>query len=101
MLKSSVPVGLFDFHPFEIESCRDYLSSAAAYKQKTAGNAQGLLNIELHIKEHLQAAQALAQLMAPMAPPMPPPAAAKPATHAHPPADKAGLPPPGGGGPTV
>jgi hypothetical protein len=76
-LHSSIPVGKYDYHEFEFEECREFLSDWPKVQQQIiAGNQAGLENIMLHMQEHevyiQQAQQAQAQMQMAMA-------AAKPA----------------------
>lgn len=82
--KSSVPVDEFDYHQYEFEKCKSWLSSKACRDQLKAGNQEGVMNVKLHAKEHqaFLAAAAAAQMMA-AAPPAPAPQAphASPEVH--------------------
>jgi hypothetical protein len=83
---SSVAVQLLDFHQYEFEVCREWLSSEEVAKQMQPsekfpqGNAAGVQNVRLHAMEHLKMQAQLQAVLAPMMPPPPPqgaPAAAK------------------------
>jgi hypothetical protein len=68
MLKSSVPVGRFDFHEFEFQKCKEWLSSEACRREIAQGNQAGVQNVELHCAEHeaaMQQAAMQAQAMMP------------------------------------
>jgi hypothetical protein len=83
----SIPVGPLDYHQYEFEYCKEWLSGPECRKQKArrdaecpAGNAAGVLNVFLHALAH--------QKLIPPPPMMPPPAAG----HAKPPAPAGGHP---------
>lgn len=100
--KSSVPVDEFDYHQYEFEKCKSWLSSKACRDQKKAGNQAGVDNVKLHAQEHQQfmAIQAAAAAMQAAAPPMPAPAPGPP--HASPKVHKvAASAPPGAPAPTA
>lgn len=96
MLKSSVPVQELDYHEYEFEECREFLSDYTKVQQQMiAGNQAGVENVRLHAMEHKAyidaAAQAQAQMQMQMAaaahPPKPQPGekpAEKPAEQAQP-----------------
>jgi hypothetical protein len=82
--KSSVSIGPFDYHPFELAKCKEWLSSATRRKADAEPNLApdpqldplcekfgctnyGVLNVILHAIEHQKA------LPPPMPPPMPAP----------------------------
>jgi len=93
---SSVAVQLLDFHQYEFEVCREWLSSEEVAKQMQPsekfpqGNAAGVQNVRLHAMEHLKMQAQLQAMLAPLAP-APPVAAAPP--------PKKQLPPSGQGQP--
>ena len=75
-LKSSVPVDPLDYHPWEFEECREFLSDWPKVQQQlAAGNEAGIQNVRLHAMEHqqfvAQAAAAQAALQAPTEQPKP------------------------------
>lgn len=75
----SVPVEELDYHQWEFEKCKEWLSSGARRRQDAEGNQTGVSNVKLHAMQH----QKFMQLMAPppqapvvapgMRPPPPPP----------------------------
>jgi hypothetical protein len=78
---SSVPVEPLDFHDWEFEECREFLSDWPKVQQQiNAGNQAGVQNVRLHAMEHqkfmAQEAAAAAQAQA-AAQPQPKPAPAK------------------------
>jgi len=82
LMRSSVPVEPLDFHAWEFEECREFLSDWPKVQQQlNAGNEAGVQNVRLHAMEHQRfmaqeaAAQAQAQMQAA--------AAAHPAPAAH------------------
>lgn len=85
LMHSSVPVEPLDFHQWEFEVCREFLSDYAKVQQQiNAGNAAGIQNVRLHAMEHqqfmAQEAAAIAQAQAAAAPkPAPAKASEKPA----------------------
>jgi len=67
LMQSSIPPDELDFHDWEFEECREFLSDYPKVQQQiTAGNQAGIENVRLHAKEHQkymqmeQAAQAAA-----------------------------------------
>jgi len=88
---SSVAVQLLDFHQYEFEVCREWLSSEEVAKQMQPsekypqGNAAGVQNVRLHAMEHLKMQQQLQAMLAPMMPPAPPQGAPAPAKKQLPP----------------
>jgi hypothetical protein len=79
LIKPSIMPDELDFHQFEFEKCKEWLSSSAARRQLANGNVQGVQNVKLHALAHQQ------MMIAQMPPPMPMPAPA--------PGKKAGPPP--------
>ena len=71
MLKSTVPVNKYDFHQFEYQTIKDWLSEPDGIEERKT-NPLGVLNVELHGDEH----QAMMAAQAP--PPMPGPMPGKP-----------------------
>ena len=77
LMKSSIPPDELDFHAWEFEECREFLSDYPKVQQQLLnGNANGVMNVKLHAKEHQaflaqQAAKAAALGPAPV-PPMRP-----------------------------
>lgn len=95
LLKPSVPVDELDYHPWEFEKGKEWLSSDACRRQLAlrtqqypAGNKMGVLNVKLHTLEHQKF---MAQAAAMMAPPAPPAPVGKPAPHTGPPKPPAAL----------
>ena len=79
LMKSSIPVEPLDFHQWEFEECREFLSDYPKVQQQiAAGNAAGIQNVRLHAMEHQKflAAEAMAQAQAQVAA-QPQPAAKK------------------------
>lgn len=76
---SSVPIGKYDYHKWELAKCSEWLSSEACWRAQAEGNTAGIQNITLHADAH---AQALAQAAAAMAPPPVMPMGKPPAAHA-------------------
>jgi hypothetical protein len=67
LMKSSIQPGPLDYHEWEFEECREFLSDWAKVQQQiAAGNEAGLQNVLLHAQEHQQqiAAQAMQQAAA-------------------------------------
>jgi hypothetical protein len=55
MLTSSIQPEELDFHEWELEECREFLSDWPKVQQQVnQGNEQGILNVRLHAKEHQQ-----------------------------------------------
>lgn len=53
LIKSSIQPDELDYHPWEFEECREFLSNWPKVQQQiNAGNQAGLLNVKLHAKEH-------------------------------------------------
>lgn len=77
LYKSSIQPDLLDFHEFEFQECREFLSDyAKVQEQLLAGNAKGVMNVRVHAHEHEKfiAQQAAAQAaLAPQIPPGRPP----------------------------
>lgn len=77
LLTPSVPVEELDYHPWEFEKCKEWLSSDACRRQLAlrtddypAGNKMGVLNVKLHALQHqkfmmAEAAQQAAMGIAP------------------------------------
>src|ERR1700722_1516057 len=80
----TIPVAFLDFHAWEFEACREFLSSQDCRDQLADGNFAGVNNVRLHAMMHLK--------MMATAPPVPGQVPAGPST-ATPPAVSAGLPP--------
>lgn len=60
LMKSSIQPGPLDYHEWEFEECREFLSDWAKVQQQlSAGNEAGVMNVQLHAQEHqkLMAAQ--------------------------------------------
>lgn len=54
-MHSTVPVGEFDYHEWELEECREKLSDWPWVQQQiAAGRGAGLQNLTLHAQEHQQ-----------------------------------------------
>jgi hypothetical protein len=69
LMQTTVPVDELDFHQYEAEKGKEWLSSEACWREiHQKNNQEGVLNVKLHVKAHLQMA---AQQMAAMAPPPP------------------------------
>jgi hypothetical protein len=51
LLKSTVPVNKYDFHNFEYQTIKDWLSEPEGMQERRA-NPLGVLNVELHGDEH-------------------------------------------------
>jgi hypothetical protein len=68
-MKPSIMPDELDFHQFEFEKCKEWLSSSAARRQLANGNIQGVQNVKLHALEHQK------MMAAQMPPPIPMPAA--------------------------
>lgn len=89
LLKPSIPVDELDYHPWEFEKCKEWLSSDACRKQMAlrtddfpAGNKLGVLNVKLHALEHQKMMALLAPAPVMDAPGGPPPQAEhKPPQH--------------------
>lgn len=65
--RSSIQPGPLDYHEWEFEECREFLSDWTRVQQQlAAGNEQGVLNVQLHAQEHQKAmaAQQMQILMA-------------------------------------
>lgn len=60
-MMSSVQVGKYDFHQFEADKCKEWLSSPACREQLQQGNHEGVQNIELHCDAHMAAISQAAQ----------------------------------------
>lgn len=82
MYKPSIQVDPdFDFHPYEYQTVKDWLSSEACRKEQLAGNVKGIQNVRLHGLQHkkiMDAEQMQQQLLAQNQPKPIGPAAAKP-----------------------
>ena len=81
LMHSSIPPEPLDFHDWEFEECREFLSDyPKVQRQLNAGNQAGIQNVRLHAMEHqkfmAQEAAAMAQAQAAAAP-KPAPAKAK------------------------
>ncbi len=67
--RSSVPVGKYDYHQYEFQTGRQWLSSKARRDEEEKGNTAGIDNVTLHLDEHdayiQQAAMAQAAMAAP------------------------------------
>jgi hypothetical protein len=58
MLQPSVPIDpQYDFHQYEYQEVKGWLSSPAARREKSKGNFQGLRNVRLHGLEHFKQIQ--------------------------------------------
>ncbi len=57
LMHSSIPIGPLDFHLWEFEWGREWLSSSDAREEQQKGNSAGLLNVLLHLMEHKAAAE--------------------------------------------
>lgn len=81
LMHSSIQPGQFDYHQWEFEECREFLSDWPKVQQQlAAGNEAGIQNVQLHAQEHqrLMAAQ-LAQQAAAVAAMQPKPVPKAPA----------------------
>lgn len=85
LFRSSIPVDKqWDFHSFEAETIKDWLSSPEGIEQKRT-NKWGYLNVRLHGMEHDVAAAGQASMVPPgAAPPSAPNAGASPSSPATP-----------------
>jgi hypothetical protein len=77
LMKSSIQPDELDFHQWEFEQCREFLSDYPKVQQQLLnGNANGVMNVKLHAKEHqaflMQQAAEAAALAPPPIPPMRP-----------------------------
>ena len=80
LAKSSITPDPLDFHPWEFEECREFLSDYPRVQQELAkGNELGIQNVRLHAQEHQQFIMQQAAQMAAMQPPQAPAAPKKPA----------------------
>lgn len=62
MLKSSIQPQELDYHDWEFEACREFLSDYTKVQQQlNAGNQAGIENVRLHAMEHQQYIQQQAQ----------------------------------------
>lgn len=85
MMQSSVPVGKYDFHKWELAKCSAWLSADACRREQAKGNQAGIENVTLHADAHAAALQQQMAAQMAMMPPAPPPAHAgpkPPAAHA-------------------
>jgi hypothetical protein len=65
LMHSSVPVEPLDFHDWEFEECREFLSDYPKVQQQiNAGNQAGIQNVRLHAMEHQKFMQQEAMAMA-------------------------------------
>ena len=69
LTEPSIPVQELDYHPWEFEKCKEWLSSEDRRRQDADGNQQGVQNVILHAMQHKKfmdqaAAQAQAVQMA-------------------------------------
>jgi hypothetical protein len=67
LMHSSIPPEPLDFHQWEFEECREFLSDYPKVQQQiNAGNQAGILNVRLHAMEHqkFMAQEAAAALQA-------------------------------------
>jgi hypothetical protein len=60
LLQPSVPVDELDYHAWEFEKCKEWLSSAAARRELANSNQAGVLNVKLHALAHQKMMVALA-----------------------------------------
>ena len=81
----TIPVDFLDYHAWEFECCREWLSSQDRRDQEAEGNFAGVRNVEIHALMHLK--------MMASAPPVPGQMPAAPAPGGTPPAVSASLPP--------
>lgn len=88
--KPSVMPDELDFHEWEFEKCKEWLSSDACRREMAAGNVMGVQNVKLHALAHQQ--MLIAQMPPPPPPGAPVPAGPKPHKPTPPPP-----PPPGPG----
>ena len=84
LLQPSVPIDELDYHQWEFEKCKEWLSSEARRRQDAEGNQTGVMNVKLHALAHQKA------MIAMMPPPMPGP---PPMAHAAPKPPLPGPPP--------
>jgi hypothetical protein len=55
LAKSSITPEMLDYHPWEFEECREFLSNYPKVEQELAkGNPDGIMNVRLHAMEHMQ-----------------------------------------------
>lgn len=67
-LQPSVPVDDLDFHEWEAEKCKEWLSSTACRRELAKGNIRGVTNVRLHCKAHLAKVAAAMAMMQPQMP---------------------------------
>lgn len=85
MYESSIPVNVaWDFHQYEYETIKDWLSSPEGLEE-TKTNVWGILNVRCHGQEHQEAMQAQAPPMMPSMPtgPAKPPQLPSPGAQMH------------------
>lgn len=61
---SSIPVGKYDYHQWELAKCQEWLSSEACWRAQAEGNTAGIQNVTLHADAHQAALQAQQQAAA-------------------------------------
>jgi hypothetical protein len=70
MMKSSIQPDPLDYHPWEFEECREFLSDWPKVQQQlAAGNEAGIQNVRLHAMEHQKFIAAAMAAQAAMQPP--------------------------------
>jgi len=76
VMASSIPIGKYDYHQWELAKCQEWLSSESCWRQQAEGNTAGIQNITLHADAHQAALQQQQMAQAAAAQQMKPPSEA-------------------------